>query len=71
MHSMICYAILNLRILKRLIPEGQAERQTYSYKVTVCSENVEAILKPEFWPNDIGYRVFNQNHRVSENQKKQ
>ena len=52
---------------KRLIPEGQAERPTYSYKVTVCSENVEAILKPEFWPNNIGCRVFNQNHRASEN----
>ena len=56
---------------KRLIPEGQAQRTTYSYKVTVRSENVDAILKPEFWPNDIGCRVFNQNHRVSENQKKQ
>ena len=39
---------------KSLIPEGQAEQPTYSYKVTVRSENVEAILKPEFWPNDIG-----------------
>ena len=57
---------------KRLIPEGQAERPTYSYKVTVCSENVEAILKPEFWPNDIGCGVSTyQNHRASENQKKQ
>ena len=56
---------------KRFIPEGYAELPPYLYKITVLSENVEAILKPEFWPNDIGCRVFNQNHRASDNQKEQ